>query len=62
MPNEDNSGALAKAGALFEKAQKAAETLDFDGAIETYVEGLRCVPDAVEQGHIKLRELALQRQ
>jgi len=62
MPNEDNNEALAKAGAFFEKAQKAAETRDFDAAIEVYLEGLRCVPDAVEQGHIKLRELALLRQ
>jgi protein involved in temperature-dependent protein secretion len=62
MRNEDNSGASAKAGAFFEKAQKAAETHDFDGAIQVYLEGLRYAADAVEQGHIKLRELALLRQ
>jgi hypothetical protein len=62
MPEEDNSGALAKAGAFFEKALRLAEAHDFDNAIDIYLGGLRYAPDAVEQGHIKLRELALQRQ
>ena len=62
MPEEDIEQALAKAGAFFERAQKAAETNNFDYAIDMYFEGLRCAPDAVEQGHIKLRELALLRQ
>lgn len=61
MPEKDISEVLAKAMDFFERAQKAAETSDFDYAIDMYLEGLRCAPDAVQEGHIKLRELALKR-
>jgi tetratricopeptide (TPR) repeat protein len=50
---------LAKAERFFEKARKATS---FDYAIDMYLEGLRCNPEALEQGHIELHELALERQ
>ena len=62
MPEEDNAQAADKARAFFEKAREIAETGNFDYAIDLYLEGLRHVPDAVEQGHLPLCELALQRQ
>jgi len=62
MPEKDISQVLAKARDFFERAREAAERSDYDFAIDMYIDGLRCVPDAVQDGHIKLRELALQRQ
>ncbi|MBL7146668.1 MAG: hypothetical protein ISS76_20685 [Phycisphaerae bacterium] len=61
MPEED-AQALAKAKAFFEKARKVAETNNFDYAIDMYLQGLRYSPDALEEGHLPLCELALQRQ
>jgi len=61
MP-EDNSKAAAKAKAFFDKAQKVAETDNFDYAIEMYLQGLRYAPDALMEGHLPLCELALHRQ
>jgi len=61
MPEED-AQALAKAKAFFEKAHKVAETNNFDYAIDMYLQGLRYSPDALEEGHLPLCELALQRQ
>ncbi|MHC4694347.1 MAG: tetratricopeptide repeat protein [Planctomycetota bacterium] len=52
----------AKAYAFFERARKAADTENFDYAIEMYLDGLRYDPDALEQGHLKLYELGLKRQ
>jgi tetratricopeptide (TPR) repeat protein len=52
----------AKAYAFFERARKATETKNFDYGIEMYLDGLRCDPDALEQGHLRLYELALRRQ
>jgi len=60
MPENDNQD-LAKAGAFFESAREAAESENFDYAIGMYLEGLRYAPDALEQGHLPLCELALQR-
>jgi len=60
MPENDNQD-IAKAGAFFERAQEAAEKGGFDYAIDMYLEGLRYAPDALEQGHLPLCELALQR-
>ena len=62
MPEKDISQVLAKARDFFKRAGEGAERDDFDYAIDMYIEGLRRVPDAVEEGHIKLRELALQRE
>jgi len=61
MSEEDISQILAKARDLFERARDSSETGDFDAAIDLFIEGLRCTPDAVHEGHIELRELALLR-
>jgi len=61
MPEKDTAD-FAKARVFFEKAQEEAEINNFDYAIDMYLEGLRCAPDALEEGHLKLRELALLRQ
>jgi tetratricopeptide (TPR) repeat protein len=61
MP-EENGQALAKAKAFFEKARNVAQTKNFDYAIDMYLQGLRYSPDALEEGHLPLCELALQRQ
>ncbi|MHC4365533.1 MAG: hypothetical protein ACYSTJ_08715 [Planctomycetota bacterium] len=58
--NEDQM--LAKARVFFERARKVAETNNFDYAIDMYLEGLRCAPDALHEGHIPLCELGLRRQ
>ncbi len=58
---EKDIGEFAKAGVFFERARKVAATNNFDYAIDMYLEGLRCAPDAVQQGHIELHELALLR-
>ncbi len=60
MPEKDDQ-MLAKARAFFERARRAEETSNFDSAIDMYLEGLRCAPEAVQEGHIELRELALLR-
>jgi len=60
MPEEDIQA--AKTRAFFEKARKVAETKNFDYAIDMYLEGLRYTPEAIEEGHLPLCELALQRQ
>ncbi len=62
MSEEDTGQVSGRAEAFFERARKVAETDNFDYAIDMYLEGLRCAPDAVEQGHISLHELALARQ
>jgi tetratricopeptide (TPR) repeat protein len=61
MPEQD-SQAAAKARAFFNKANKVAETKNFDYAIDMYLQGLRYTPDALREGHLPLAELALQRQ
>jgi tetratricopeptide (TPR) repeat protein len=61
MADADGSEAMAAAKVFFDKAQKAAEGKNFDYAVEMYLEGLRRAPDAVEEGHLPLCELALQR-
>ena len=59
--SQDNNQQLQKAEVFFQRAQKIAATDNFDYAIDMYLEGLRCAPDALRQGHIKLYELALHR-
>jgi len=60
MP-EDN-GICSKAKLFFDKADEAASNGNFDYAIGLYLDGLRCDPDALQDGHLRLRELALNRQ
>ncbi|MBN1361027.1 MAG: tetratricopeptide repeat protein [Sedimentisphaerales bacterium] len=52
---------LEEAKVFFEKAWKAAEAKNYDYAIEMYLDGLRRAPDALEEGHLPLVELGLQR-
>lgn len=54
----DNS----KAEVFFQRAAKLATSENFDYAIDMYLEGLRCSPDDVENGHKKLHQLGLARQ
>ena len=61
MPQADEDQALAAARAFFDKARKAAEGKNYDYAIEMYLEGLQRAPDALEEGHLPLCELGLQR-
>jgi len=51
-----------KALAFFAKADSLASTGNYDYAIEMYLEGIKSAPDALEKGHLPLRQLALRRQ
>lgn len=62
MPEIDPEVGLEKAITFFERAEEIASTDNFNYAIDMYLEGLRRVPDAVEDGHIPLRRIALIRQ
>jgi len=64
MPAEDENQEvnLDKALTFFERAEEVASTDNFDYAIDLYLEGLRLCPDALEDGHIPLRRIALIRQ
>lgn len=55
-------GPEAKAKLFFERAAEAGANNNFDYAIDMYIEGLRLNPDALWDGHLPLRELALSRQ
>ena len=61
MVETNGSQNLAKARTFFEKALKVAEKNNFDYAIDMFLEGLRCAPDALHEGHLKLYALALRR-
>jgi tetratricopeptide (TPR) repeat protein len=52
---------VAEARAFFAKARTAAEGKQYDFAIDMYLDGLIRAPDALEEGHLPLCELALQR-
>ncbi len=58
---EENDTSLAKAKAFFSKGQKLAQSSNFDYAIEMYIEGLQYAPDALEDGHLPLCEMAMHR-
>ncbi len=58
---EENDNSLARAKAFFIKGQKLAQSSDFDYAIKMYIEGLQYAPDALEEGHLPLCELAMRR-
>ena len=53
---------MRKAKQFFDKADEAAMSYNFDYAIDLYLQGLRISPDALQEGHLRLRELALNRQ
>jgi tetratricopeptide (TPR) repeat protein len=52
---------VAEARAFFAKARTAAERKQYDFAIDMYLDGLIRAPDALEEGHLPLCELGLQR-
>jgi tetratricopeptide (TPR) repeat protein len=52
---------LAEARSFFAKARAAAEGKQYDFAIDMYLDGLIRAPDALEEGHVPLCELGLQR-
>ncbi len=52
---------LADARSFFAKARAAAERKQYDFAIDMYLDGLIRAPDALEEGHLPLCELGLQR-
>jgi len=62
MDEQSSRSDMNRAWVFFEKARKVAEQGNFDYAIEMYIDGLRLSPNAVLDGHIKLRALALVRQ
>jgi tetratricopeptide (TPR) repeat protein len=61
MPQPDGQ-AHVQARASFERARQAAEAGDYDRAFDAYLQGISHAPDAVSEGHIELRVLALRRQ
>ena len=52
---------LAEARVFFAKARESAESKQYDFAIDMYLDGLIRAPDALEEGHLPLCELGLQR-
>jgi tetratricopeptide (TPR) repeat protein len=52
---------MAEARVFFAKARTAAEQKQYDFAIDMYLDGLIRAPDALEEGHLPLCELGLQR-
>ena len=62
MAESGNGQELSKARSFFERARQFAERKNFDYAIDMYLDGLKHAPDALEEGHIPLCELALKRQ
>jgi hypothetical protein len=52
----------SRARQWFKKAQDLRERRDYDYAIESYIQGLDFWTDAVEEGHMPLWSLAVQRQ
>jgi len=52
---------LAEARSFFAKARMSAERKQYDFAIGMYLDGLTRAPDALEEGHLPLCELGLQR-
>ena len=61
MSEQDSGQNMARGGDIFDKAEEASRAEDFDAAIELYIEGLRLAPNEVDDGHIKLREIAARR-
>jgi tetratricopeptide (TPR) repeat protein len=59
---EHSDADKARAAQWFKKAADCRERREYDYAIECYVTGLAYWPEAVEEGHMPLRSLAIQRQ
>jgi len=61
MSQANQGSEMERALAFFKRAQQVAETKNYDYAIDMYFEGLRCAPEAIEEGHIPLCQLGLRR-
>ncbi len=61
MNGESAQSGMAKSWVFFEKARSVAEKGNYDYAIDMYIDGLRCAPESVMDGHMKLHALALER-
>ena len=53
---------MARAREFFAKGAEVAYTLNYDYAVEVFLDGLSLWPDALAEGHKPLREIALRRQ
>jgi tetratricopeptide (TPR) repeat protein len=60
MADSQKENGVEKANTFFVRAEEVALTHNFDYAIDMYLEGLKCAPDALE-GHLALRKFALDR-
>jgi len=60
MPQDSQIDSKAKQ--FFDKANEAGMRYNFDYAIDLYLQGLRVSPDSLQEGHLPLREMALNRQ
>ena len=60
MADENSTSGDRKADALFEYARKAAETGNYDYAIDLFLQALAIVPNTVAQ-HQELRDIAMKR-
>jgi tetratricopeptide (TPR) repeat protein len=61
MPEQENQDP-ERARAFFKKAAALAGTENFDYAIDMYLQGLHYAPEALEEGHLLLCEMGIQRQ
>lgn len=61
-PPEFSEKDKSRARQWFKKAEGLRERRDYDYAIECYISGLEFWPEAVEEGHMPLWSLAIQRQ
>jgi tetratricopeptide (TPR) repeat protein len=61
MVQTSNEQQMAEAKSFFANARKAADRKQYDYAIDMYLSGLGRAPDALEEGHLPLCELGLQR-
>jgi tetratricopeptide (TPR) repeat protein len=61
MEQESSLQNRTKAKAFLDRAKQAADKGNYDYAIDMYLEGIRCIPDALQEAHMPLREMALHR-
>ncbi|MHC5074413.1 MAG: hypothetical protein ACYTFE_06285 [Planctomycetota bacterium] len=57
MEQEGSLQNKTKAKAFFDRAKQAADKGNFDYAIDMYLEGIRCAPDALQEAHMPLRKV-----
>ena len=53
---------IARGREFFHKGSEVAYALNYDYAIELFLDGISFWPDALEEGHKPLRDIALRRQ